>query len=118
MSIGLVTKSKAPRFMAVRMLAMSPYADTMIARTGDLTLAQPRQQGQPVHHRHVDVEQHQLDPGSSASTASASSPWRAKRKAYSPRADLAAEALADQRLEVRLVVDGEDLDLAGHRRPR
>ena len=35
----------------------------MIARTGRLLLAQSRQQGQPVHHRHVDVEQHQIDVG-------------------------------------------------------
>jgi len=28
-SIGLVKKSKAPRFIAVRMFAMSPYADTI-----------------------------------------------------------------------------------------
>ena len=35
----------------------------MIARTADCALAQLGQQGQPVHHRHVDVEQQQLDVG-------------------------------------------------------
>ena len=32
-SIGLVTKSKAPLFIAPRMFCMSPYAETITART-------------------------------------------------------------------------------------
>ena len=38
-SSGLVTKSKAPRFMAVRMFSMSPYAETMTQRRLGSTLA-------------------------------------------------------------------------------
>ena len=37
-SMGLVMKSNAPRFMAVRMFFMSPYAETMTERMLGSTL--------------------------------------------------------------------------------
>jgi hypothetical protein len=71
----------------------------MIVRTGAL-LAQFVQQGQPVHHRHVDVEQHQLDVGLGGQRRPALPRRGGQSGSRTLVADLAAKALADQRLEI------------------
>ena len=84
----------------------------MIARTGDLPLAQFGQQGQPVHHRHVDVEQHQLDVGLLRQYRQRLLAVVGEAEGRIASADLPAESLLDQRLEIGLVIDREDLCLA------
>ena len=82
-----------------------------------LPLAQFGEQGQPVHHRHVDVEQHQLDVGLGGQHRQRLLAVMGEAEGEFPVADLAAKALPDQQLEIGLVIDGEDLGWAGQWAP-
>ena len=66
----------------------------MIARTADLPLAQFVKQRQPVHHRHVDVEQHQLDVGLGREHRQRLLAVMGEAEVELAVADLAAKALA------------------------
>jgi hypothetical protein len=74
-----------------------------------LPVAQPREQGQPVHHRHVDVEQQQLDVGIGFQNRQRLLAVVGEAEGELAVADLTAEALRNQRFEIRLIVDPEDL---------
>ena len=74
-----------------------------------LPLAQFVEQGQPVHHRHVDVEQHQLDIRFGCEHRQRLLAVVSEAEFELLVADLAAKALPDQELEIRLVVDREYL---------
>ena len=84
----------------------------MIARTGDCRVAQLGEQRQPVHHRHVDVEQQQLDVGLLRQHRQRLLAVTGEAEGEFAGADLAAKALADQQLEIGLVIDREDLGRA------
>ena len=77
-------------------------------------LAQPGEQGQPVHDRHIDVEEYQLDVGFGRQYCQRFFAVMRKAEDEFPLPDLAAEALSQQELEIGLVVDGEDF--AAHAR--
>ena len=86
----------------------------MIARTGDLALLQHRQEREPVHHRHVDVEQQQLDVRVLRQHGQSLLTVAGEAKGIIARADLPAKSLFQQRLEVGLVIDRQDLGRPGH----
>ena len=86
----------------------------MIARAGDCRARNSRQQGQPVHHRHVDVEQQQVDVGLLGQHRQRLLAVAREAEGEVALADALAEALLDQQLEVGLVVDGEDLGGLAH----
>jgi len=79
-----------------------------------LLLAQPAEQGQAVHDRHVDVEQHQVDIGRGLQHAQRFFAVPGEAEGEFLGADLTPEALRDQQLEIGLVIDGEDSG-RGHR---
>ena len=60
-SMGLVRKSNAPRFIAVRMLAMSPYAETMMVDSFSSFSWNFCEERQSVHPRHIDVGNDHVD---------------------------------------------------------
>ncbi len=82
-----------------------------------LPLAQHREQRQPVHDRHVDIEQQQLDIGLVGQDGQRFLAVVSEAEGVFLRADLAAEALFDQQLEIGFVIDGEDLGKVRHRAP-
>ena len=67
------------------------------------------EQGQPVHHGHVDVEQHQLDVGLGGQRLQRLLTMVSEAEFELFVADLAAKSLFDQKLEIGLVIDSEDL---------
>ena len=69
-----------------------------------LHLAQARQQGQAVHYRHVDVHQQQLDPGIRLEQAERLLAVAREREGEFAGTDLPTEALADQQLDIELVI--------------
>jgi hypothetical protein len=71
-------------------------------------LAQPRENRQTVHHRHVDVAQYQIDVrlGGQHLERFLAVPGEAESKLA--LANLLAEAMCQQQLEIGLVVNGED----------
>ena len=71
-------------------------------------LLQLLQQRQPVHPRHVDVGHHHVDVAVLLEQLQRLDAVAREQEADEPVADLPAEFLQDQRLEVRLVVDDED----------
>ena len=79
-----------------------------------MLLAQPAEQREAVHHRHVDVEQHQLDFRLGFQHAERLLAVPGKAEGEFLGADLAPEALGDQQLEIGLVIDREDPG-RGHR---
>ena len=79
-----------------------------------MLLAQPGEQGQPVHDRHVDVEEDQIDIGLCRERRQRFLAVMGKAEDKFALTDLAAEALREQELEIGLVVDSEDL--AAHAR--
>ena len=77
-----------------------------------LRLLQLLKQRQPVHARHVDVGHHHVDVGVLREHGERVDSIAGEEETHGAVADLAAEFLGDQRLEVRLVVDDENA--AGH----
>ena len=77
----------------------------------------PGEQRQSVHHGHVDVGEHELDPGIGRYQAQRLGAVARKLKFVFAGPDLAAKALADQLFEIRLVVDSENLG-SGHQQAR
>ena len=67
----------------------------------------PAEQRQSVHPRHVDVAQHHVDRRVFAQSGQGVHPIVGESEAELPVADLPAEALDDQQLQVGLVVDDE-----------
>jgi hypothetical protein len=89
-------KSNAPRF-----IAGSDLGHVAIGRNDDgmyrqLALAQHRKQRQPVHDRHVDVEQQQVDVRLVGEDRQGFRAVTGEAEGKLLRANLAAEALADQ----------------------
>ena len=76
--------------------------------------AQLRQQGEAVHHRHVDVEQQQADVGLLGQRCQRLLAVAGEAEGEIALADSLAEALLDQQLEVGLVVDREDFGGLAH----
>ena len=76
--------------------------------------AQLGQERQPVHHRHVDVEQQQADVGLGRQHRQRFLAVAGEAEGEVTLADALAEALLEQQLEVRLVVDREDLGRLAH----
>ena len=70
------------------------------------------QQRQPIHARHVDVAQHHVDVAVLGHQVQRLDPVMGEQKAERPVADLPAEFLRDERLQIRLVVD--DQNPCGH----
>ncbi len=81
-----------------------------------LLLVQPCEKRQPVHDRHVDVEEKKLDIGLCGEDRERLLAVTREAEGVLPVADLAAEALAEQQLEIGLVIDGEDFRGAHRRR--
>ena len=81
----------------------------MIARTADCRSRNSLSKRQPVHHRHVDVEQHQVDIRFGVERRQRLLAVMGEAECEFLLADLAAKTLPDQQLEIGLVVDGEDL---------
>ena len=79
-----------------------------------LLLAQPREQRQPVHDRHVDVKQQKIDVGLGRQHSQRLLAVTGKAEDEFALADLAPETLRQQQLEIGLVIDGEYL--AAHTR--
>ena len=73
-----------------------------------VALLQLLQQRQAVHARHVDVAHHHVDVAVGVEHGQRLQPVTGEQEAQRAVADLAAEFLDDQRLEVGLVVDHED----------
>jgi hypothetical protein len=67
------------------------------------------QQRQSVHHRHVDIAQHEFDSGMAGERLQGLLSVVAEEKLEFLVADLAAESLANQQLQVRLIVHYQDL---------
>jgi hypothetical protein len=74
-------------------------------------LASPQlsEQCQPIHDRHVDVEQQQLDVGLIRQLRERLLAMIGKAEIEFTGADLVAKPLADQHLKIRFVIDGENL---------
>lgn len=53
----------APRFMAVRMLAISPSGGDDHGAAGFGEVVELREEGKSVHHGHVDIAQDEIDMG-------------------------------------------------------
>ncbi|HBP18708.1 MAG TPA: hypothetical protein DEA08_13100 [Planctomycetes bacterium] len=70
------------------------------------------EQGQPVHLGHVEVGQHDLDVWVLFEEREGLLAVAGEHEAELAPADLVAKALANQQLDVRLVVDDEQLDRA------
>ena len=79
-STGLVTKSNAPRFMAVRMFFMSPYAEMITERMLGSTLGICSSNVSPSIWGMLMSERTMSMSPSSFSRSSASKPFRAKTK--------------------------------------
>ena len=77
------------------------------------SLAQFVQQGETVHHRHVDVEQHQFDVWLRGEHVQGFLAVMGKTEGVLLVADLAAKTLPNQGLEIGLVIDAEDLGRLG-----
>ena len=77
-----------------------------------LALLQLLQQRQPVHPRHVDVGDHQVDVAVRLQHGQRFDAVAGEQKADGAVADLVPELLQDERFQVRLVVD--DQDPCGH----
>ncbi len=75
-------------------------------------LAQPRKKGQTVHHRHVDVEHHQIDVRLSGEHLERFRAVPREARSKLALANLPAEAMGQLQLEIGLVVDDQDAD--GH----
>ena len=82
-----------------------------------LPLAQDGEQREPVHDRHVDVEQQQVNVGLGRDRRQRFLAMVGKAEFEFPGADLTAEALSDQPFDVGFVVDGQNFGWAGHRHP-
>src|SRR5215471_4919587 len=82
-----------------------------------LPLAQDGEQREPVHDRHVDVEQQQVNVGLSRDRRQRFLAVVGKAEFEFAGADLTAEALSDQPFDVGFVVDGQNFGWAGHRHP-
>lgn len=84
----------------------------MIARTPHrgLPLAQFAEQCEAVHHRHVDVEQHQVDIWPRCQHIQGFLAVMGKEEGELGVANLTTKTLPDQRFEIGLVIDAEDLD--------
>ena len=107
-SIGLVTKSNAPRFIAVRMFAMSPYAETItVDRFSSPSWSFPSN-GQPVHSRHVDIAEYHVDIAVPVEHGQRLDAVMGEEEAHAAIPDLPPEFLQDQSFEVGLIVDDED----------
>ena len=78
-----------------------------------LTRPQFGKQGQPVHHRHVDVEKQKLDIGLPLQHGERFLAMVREAEGEFVRPDLAAKSLPDQLLEIDFVIDREDADSAG-----
>jgi hypothetical protein len=102
-------KIEGTAVIAVRRFVMSPYAETMIALTADCRSRKRWSRVSPSITGMLTSSSINSVSGLASSIARASSPLWANSKANSPSADLTAEALRDQRLEISLVVDPEDL---------
>ena len=74
-----------------------------------MLLAHPGEQGQPVHDRHVDVEQQEIDVGLGRQRRQRLLAVTGKAEDEFALADLATETLCQQQLEIGLVIDGEYL---------
>jgi hypothetical protein len=74
--------------------------------------AQVREESQPIHHRHVDVAEDQVEPPV-VEVFQGLLPVAGEGELVEALADLAAEALPDQQFQVRLVVHDEDLGCHG-----
>ena len=83
-SSGLVTKSNAPRFIAVRMFFMSPYAETITARRSGFNSAIWDSSVSPSILGMLMSETTMSMSGSPFSTSSASIPFWAKTNEYRP----------------------------------
>ncbi len=78
------------------------------------------EQRQPVHARHVDVGHDQIDVAVVREAVQGLLSVMGEQERDEALADLAAELLGDQRLEIRLVIDDEDLGArhaGGHSAP-
>jgi hypothetical protein len=67
-----------------------------------------RKQREAIHHRHVDVEQEQLDLGIGFEHLECFLAMTGEGEAELATADFTPESLGEQRLEIRLVIYGED----------
>ena len=83
---------------------------------GRLDLAQARQQCEAVHYRHVDVHQQQLDPGIRLEQAERLLAVAREREGEFAGTHLPTEALADQQLDIGLVVHHQDVRGGAHAR--
>ena len=81
----------------------------MIARTADCRSLNSLQQRQPIHHRHVDIEQHEVDIRFGVERGQRLLAVMGEAECEFLLTDLAAKTLPDQNLEIGLVVDGKDL---------
>src|SRR5580704_14187165 len=78
-------------------------------RYRSLVLQQLLQQRKPVHSRHIDIGDHQIDGIAYLEHRQGFDAVAGKRKADLAMADLMAELLQNEGLQVRLVVDDEDM---------
>ena len=67
------------------------------------------EQREPVHDRHVDIEEHEVDVGFGVQRGQCLFAVMGEAECELLLADLAAKTLPDQKLEVGLVVDGKNL---------
>ena len=74
-----------------------------------LALLQLLQQRQPVHPRHVDVGDHQVDVAVGLERRQGFDAVTGEQKADGSIANLVPELLLDERLQIRLVVDDQDI---------
>ena len=86
----------------------------MTARTGDCRARSSASKVEPVHDRHVDVEQQQLDIGLLRQHRQRLLAVAGEAEVQVLGADALPKALPDQGLEVGLVIDGQDLGRPGH----
>jgi hypothetical protein len=115
-STGLVTKSKAPRFIAVRILAMSPYAETMIARACDCRWRNSASSVSPSITGMLMSSSRSSMSGLLGEHCQRFLAVMGETELVFGGADLAAKALPEQQLEIGLVVDCEDLGRSAHDR--
>ena len=94
------------------MFVMSPYAETMTDLSSRLSSPSLHEQGEAVHLRHVDVGEDELDVAILLQPGERLDAVAGEDEGEVAGANLAAELLPDQQLEIRFVVDDENLD--GH----
>ena len=108
-SIGFIRKSIAPRFIAVRMFGMSPYAETTTAfSTPCRSRSLPSSVSPSITGMLMSLSTTSMV-GCTSSACKRFLAVMAEEKLELPLANLTAESLADQQFQIRLVVHHQDL---------